>query len=305
MKTVAVLEGGWSNEREVSLMGTAEVSRALDKKGYIVRRIPVTRDIFKLVNALTPRPDVVYNGLHGPYGEDGCIQGVLEYMRIPYSHSGILASALAMNKPMAKNIFLNAGIPCPPHQTFEKNDFRTHSRMEPPYVLKPINEGSSFGISIVHNSRDPLHTGQKAWTFSDIVMVEKYIEGREITVSVMGNRALGVTEIRTYNNFYDYDAKYTVGRAEHLLPAPIHPEAYEKAMSYAVQAHKVLGCRGISRADFIYEDKAGEPGKLYLLEVNTQPGMTPLSLLPEQAAHAGIGFEELVSWIVEEALCDG
>ena len=136
-------------------------------------------------------------------------------------------------------------------------------------------------------------------------MVEKYIEGREITVSVMGNRALGVTEIRTSNNFYDYDAKYTAGRAEHLLPAPIHPEAYEKAMAYAVQAHKVLGCRGISRADFIYEDREGEPGQLYLLEVNTQPGMTPLSLLPEQAAHAGIGFEELVSWIVEDALCDG
>lgn len=304
-KTVAVLQGGWSNEREVSLMGSGQIIEALRARGYTVHGIDVQRDLARLIEDLTPAPDVVYNALHGPYGEDGCLQGVLECMGIPYSHSGVLASALAMDKPMAKHIFETDGIPCPPHRLVTRAMFEAGDVMEYPYVLKPLNEGSSVGVQIVRNAEDAARVGDDAWGYGDTVMAEEFIDGRELTVSVMGDRALGVTELRPVSGFYDYEAKYTDGKTEHLVPAPVHPDAYALAMEYALRAHQALGCRGVSRADLIYDDSNGEPGALFMLEVNTQPGMTPLSLVPEQAGHAGIEFGELVSWMVENAACDG
>ena len=303
--SVAVLAGGWSSEREVSLMGSGKISAALRDAGYDVREIEVDRDIPSLVAALTPPPDVVYNALHGPYGEDGCIQGILECLGLPYTHSGVLASALAMDKPMAKHLFETAGIPCPLHRIVTRAEFEAGDRIDLPYVIKPLNEGSSVGVWIIRTEDDVAALGEEVWRFGNRMMLESFIDGREITVSVMGDKALGVTEIRAFEGFYDYNAKYTDGSVEHLVPAPIHPDAYAAAMEYAVRAHEALGCRGVSRADLMYDARTGEPGDLFLLEVNTQPGMTPLSLVPEQAAYAGIDFGELVRWMVENALCDG
>lgn len=303
--SVAVLAGGWSSEREVSLMGSGNIAAALRDAGYDVREIDVRRDIPALVEALTPAPDVVYNALHGPYGEDGCIQGILECLGVRYTHSGVLASALAMDKPMAKHLFQTAGIPCPDHRIVTREEFDAGERIDLPYVIKPLNEGSSVGVRIIRTDDDVTALGDDIWSFGNRMMLESFIDGREITVSVMGDKALGVTEIRAFEGFYDYEAKYTDGRAEHLVPAPIHANAYEAAMEYAVRAHRALGCRGVSRADLMYDDRSGEPGDLFLLEVNTQPGMTPLSLVPEQAAHAGIEFGDLVRWMVENAACDG
>lgn len=293
-ESVALLMGGWSREREVSLSSGAEIARALEAADYEVRPIDVRRDLDDLLGRLDPRPDVVFNALHGRYGEDGCIQGVLECLGLRYTHSGVLASALAMDKPMAKRLFEAAGIPCPPHRIVARGELPRADAMPPPYVVKPLNEGSSIGVRIVTDAPP------RNWEFGDRIMVEKYIPGRELTVGVMGERALGVTEIRPRDGFYDYGAKYTEGKAEHLLPAPVGETIREAAMDYAVRAHRVLGCRGVTRADFRYDD-ASEPGGLYLLEVNTQPGMTPLSLVPEAAAHAGISFGELVRWMVENA----
>ena len=293
-ESVALLMGGWSREREVSLSSGAEIARALEAADYEVRPIDVRRDLDDLLGRLDPRPDVVFNALHGRYGEDGCIQGVLECLGLRYTHSGVLASALAMDKPMAKRLFEAAGIPCPPHRIVARGELPCADVMPPPYVVKPLNEGSSIGVRIVTDAPP------RNWEFGDRIMVEKYIPGRELTVGVMGGRALGVTEIRPRDGFYDYGAKYTEGKAEHLLPAPVGETIREAAMDYAIRAHRALGCRGVTRADFRYDD-ASEPGGLYLLEVNTQPGMTPLSLVPEAAAHAGISFGELVCWMVENA----
>lgn len=304
-KTVAVLQGGWSSEREVSLMGSAKIVVALRDAGYTVREIDVQRDIAKLIRDLTPAPDVVYNALHGPYGEDGCLQGMLECLGIPYSHSGVMASALAMDKPMAKRLFELAGIPSPPHRIVTRAEYAADGGMALPHVLKPLNEGSSVGVVIIRTEDDRARIPDDIWTHGDRLMVERFIDGRELTVSVMGDRALGVTEIRPVEGFYDYTAKYTDGRANHLVPAPIHPDAYAQAMAYALDAHRALGCRGVSRSDFMYDDSAGEPGSLFILELNTQPGMTPLSLVPEQATHVGISFGDLVIWMVENASCGG
>lgn len=296
-ESVALLMGGWSSEREVSLSSGAEIARALDAAGYEVRPIDVRRDVGDLLGRLDPKPDVVFNALHGRYGEDGCIQGVLECLGLRYTHSGVLASALAMHKPMAKRLFETAGIPCPPHRIVDPGELRRGGAMPPPYVVKPLNEGSSIGVRIVTDAPP------QDWRFGDRIMVEEYVPGRELTVGVMGDRALGVTEIRPTDGFYDYGAKYTEGKAEHLLPAPVDEAIREAAMDYAVRAHRALGCRGVTRADFRYDD-ASESEGLYLLEVNTQPGMTPLSLVPEAAAYAGISFEELVRWMVENASCE-
>ncbi len=304
-KSVAVLEGGWSSEHEVSLMGSGQIAAALTDAGYDVRRIYVRRDLRQLIDDLTPAPDVVYNALHGPYGEDGCLQGVLECLGIPYSHSGVMASAMAMNKPMAKLLFEKAGIPCAPHLIVTRDEYLGGEVMELPYVLKPLNEGSSVGVTIVRVDTDKPGADHDIWTHGSRLMIERFVAGRELTVSVIGDRALGVTELRPYEGFYDYEAKYTEGKTEHLVPAPVHPEIYAKAMDYALRAHKALGCRGVSRSDFIYDDQDGELGQLFILELNTQPGMTPLSLVPEQATHVGISFGELVSWMVENAACDG
>jgi D-alanine-D-alanine ligase len=303
-KTVAVLMGGWSSEREVSLSSGANVARALEDQGYAVRLTDIPRDMGAIMAALTPRPDVVFNALHGRYGEDGCIQGMLEVLGIPYTHSGVMASALAMNKPMAKKLFLDAGLPCAEGRVVKREEFVRGEPMPRPFVVKPLNEGSSVGVIIVQrDSAAPLAGGE--WPFGDEVLVERYIPGREITVAVMGDRALGATELRTADGFYDYAAKYTAGKTTHLVPAPLPQPRYREALDIALTAHKALGCRGVTRADMRYDDTAGEPGSFYLLEVNTQPGMTPLSLVPEIAAHVRIGFGELVSWMVENAACGG
>ncbi len=301
-KRVAVLYGGWSSEREVSLVSGRDCAKALADSGYEVTLIDIEHDLTALIAVLDPAPDVVFNALHGRHGEDGKIQGLLDILEIPYTHSGVLASALAMDKPMAKQLFAAAAIPCPDGRIVRREELVNGPVIDPPYVIKPVNEGSSVGVHIVRegDNRPPLDD----WPFGETVLVESYIPGRELTVAVMGDRALGVTELRPHEGFYDYAAKYEEGRTTHLCPAPIPDEISDLAMDYALRAHDALGCRGVSRSDFRYDDTRGEPGDLYMLEINTQPGMTPLSLVPEQAAYTGVSFAELVSWMVENAECD-
>ena len=294
---VAVLMGGLSAERDISLVSGQAAAGALEERGYRVTTIDVGRDLPARLAEV--RPDVVYNALHGPLGEDGTVQGLLEIMAIPYSHSGVLASALAMDKAMAKKVFLAAGLRCP-EGVLTTIDRLDDQQMAPPYVVKPNRQGSSVGVSIVRN-RDE-RPRRNDWPYGADVMIERYIEGRELTVCVLGDRALAVTEITPRRGFYDYHAKYTDGVADHILPAPIAPETYRQAMDDALLAHQALGCRGVSRADFrLSED---DPAGIYLLEVNTQPGMTPLSLVPEQADHLGISFGDLLVQLVEGAQCD-
>ena len=296
---VAVLMGGWSVEREVSLVSGAEVANALDEAGLTVTSIDVQRDMGALMTRLFPRPDAVFNALHGRFGEDGCVQGLLDILDIPYTHSGLLASALAMDKPMAKRLFTEAGIPVAEHLIVSSEDVLAGDVMDRPYVIKPLNEGSSVGVHIVlEGANEPLFN-DTGWPFGNHVMVEKFIPGLELTVAVVGDKALAVTDIRTGREFYDYDAKYVDGGSQHVIPAEIEPEVTEEVMRLALLAHQTLGCRGVSRADFRYD---GE--KPYLLEINTQPGMTTTSLVPEQAVYAGISFQELVVWMVDNAECD-
>ena len=305
MKRIAVLMGGWSAEREISLISGRECARALASVGYAVTSIDVTRDLGALLAALSPRPDVAFNALHGRGGEDGTIQGVLEVLRIPYTHSGVAASAIAMDKPLAKRMFAAAGLPLAESVVVAPAALRSGDVMPRPFVVKPINEGSSVGVRIVHCGDESWRAELADWSYGDQVMVERYVPGREITVAVMGERALGVLEIRpSQGKLYDYHAKYAPGGSVHVCPAPIHPEAYRAALDAALGAHRALGCRGVSRADLRYDDTSGEPGRVVLLEINTQPGMTPTSLVPEIAQQAGISFAELVRWMVEHAACD-
>lgn len=304
-KRVAVLMGGWSAEREVSLSSGAGCVAALQRAGYDVRPIDLTRDVGALARALEPKPDVVFNILHGPFGEDGRIQGLLDMMAIPYTNSGALASALGMDKAASRAMFKAAGLPMAPGEIWDRTALLAHIEPERPYVVKPINEGSSVGVHVVFEGDNiDLRMIAADLTAHTRVIVEKYIPGREIQVAVMGDRALGAIEIRTKRRFYDYVAKYTPGASQHLMPAPIHADAYRAACDLGVAAHEALGCRGVSRVDLRYDDTHGEPGQLYLLEVNTQPGMTPTSLVPEIAQHNGVSFEALVSWMVENAACD-
>lgn len=301
MTHVAVLMGGWSAEREVSLVTGKACAKGLREAGFDeVTEVDVDRDIGAVLNEL--KPDVAFNALHGPFGEDGCIQGLLELQGIPYTHSGVRASALGMYKPMARELFMDVGIACADGGVYRREQVLRQEVMDPPYVVKPLNEGSSVGVHIIL-AGDNLHPLADDWPFGDEVLVERYIPGREIQVAVMGDRVLGAIEIRPFNQFYDYEAKYTDGKAEHLMPAPMQSAMYERACDMALKAHQTLGCRGVSRSDLRYDDTAGEPGKLYMLEVNTQPGMTPLSLVPEIAAYQGISFPELVRWMVEDATC--
>jgi D-alanine-D-alanine ligase len=298
-RSVVVLMGGWSSEREVSLVSGAAVADSLRAAGYRVTAIDVQRDVGAVLSRLSPRPDAVFNALHGRYGEDGCVQGLLDILGLPYTHSGLLASALAMHKPMAQRLFAQAGIAVAEHRIVSREQVMGGDVMPRPYVIKPLNEGSSVGVRIVRE-RDNLTIAREGdWPYGGEVMVERFIEGRELTVAVMGDRALAVTEIRTHRGFYDYDAKYAEGGSRHVIPAEIDPEVYDEAKRLSVLAHRTLGCRGVSRADFRFDGRT-----LYMLEVNTQPGMTPTSLVPEQAAYAGISFQELVSWMVENAECD-
>ena len=296
---VAVLMGGWSKEREVSLVSGAAVATALKDTGFQVTEIDVHQDAATLLTQLYPIPDKVFNALHGRFGEDGCVQGFLNILGVPYTHSGVLASALAMDKPMSKRVFKEVGITVADHQILTREQLSQTVFGSKPHVIKPLNEGSSVGVNIIFEG-DSYTPTEKEWPFGSHVMAEQYISGRELTVAVMGERALGVTEIKTGHLFYDYDAKYSDGGSIHQVPAQLPQDIYDEAMRISVLAHKTLGCRGISRADMRYDGK-----DLYLLEVNTQPGMTPTSLVPEQAFYANISFENLVVWLVEHAECDG
>ncbi|HKW52274.1 MAG TPA: D-alanine--D-alanine ligase [Stellaceae bacterium] len=304
-RRVAVLMGGWSSEREVSLVSGRGCADALASAGYDVTRIDVTRDLEALVAQFEPRPDVVFNALHGTGGEDGTIQGVLECLRIPYTHSGVLASAVAMHKPTANAIFAAAGLPVPGGKVLSREELaRGGDPLPRPFVVKPPSEGSSVGVRIVRANDNSWTEEARAWAYPD-ALVEPFIPGRELTVAVMGDRALGVLEIRPNNTtMYDYTAKYAPGGSTHIVPAPIHQRVYDEALDISLRAHRALGCRGVSRADLRYDDTKGEPGRLMLLEVNTQPGMTPTSLVPDIAKHVGIDFAQLVRWMVENAACD-
>jgi D-alanine-D-alanine ligase len=295
---VAVLLGGLSSERQVSLVSGEACAGALERSGAKVTRIDAGRDLAQVLTALNP--DVVFNALHGEWGEDGCVQGVLETLAVPYTHCGVLASALAMDKAKAKAVIAAAGVTVPGGGLYNRFEAARGHVMAPPYVVKPNAEGSSVGVFLVFEGANspPQELAASSWTFGDQVMIEPYIAGLELSVAVMDGRALAVTEILPTTGFYDYDAKYADGGSQHVLPARISLDATARALRMAEGAHAALGCRGVTRSDFRYDDVND---LLVLLEVNTQPGMTPTSLVPEQAAHLGIGFDDLVCWIVEDA----
>jgi D-alanine-D-alanine ligase len=299
-KSIAVLMGGWSAEREVSLSSGKAVITALQALGHHVTPVDVNRDMTQLEKALTPRPDIVFNALHGVGGEDGIVQGMLEVMAVPYTHSGVTASAVAMNKVLSRKIFEREGIPVPTWKVVSRTDIQAAHPFPMPYVVKPVNEGSSRGVAIIRSQED-FDQFLHGWTFGNKILVEKYILGREIQVGVMGDRAIGAIEIRPHEEFYDYTAKYTPGKAQHLMPAPLSPISYQAVLDLALRAHRLLGCRGVTRTDFMYDEVQDQ---FYLLELNTQPGMTPLSLVQEIAAHQGITFNQLISWMVDQAQCD-
>jgi len=303
IKRVAVLLGGRSAEREVSLSSGAGCARALRAEGFDVVEVdPGDNLAQQLIDA---SPDVVFNALHGRWGEDGCVQGLLELLRMPYTHSGVLASSLAMHKQKTKDIYRAAGLPVVKSIVVDRREAAAAHLMEPPYVVKRVNEGSSVGVFIIRkgDNRPPEALGSEKWNLSNEMMVEEFVPGRELTVAVMGHKGLGVTEITTKLEFYDYEAKYAEGGSIHVLPAKIPDHVTKEALSLAERAHAALGCRGVSRTDFRYDDTAGKH-RLVLLETNTQPGMTPTSLVPEQAAYNGMSYQKLCRWLVEDASCD-
>ena len=305
-KHVAVLMGGLSSEREVSLRSGDACAAALESEGYRVTRLDVGRDVAARLAEICP--DLCFNALHGRYGEDGCIQGLLETMAIPYTHSGVLASALAMHKERAKAVLRAAGVPVAESRIVTREEAARGHAMPPPYVLKPPTEGSSVGVFIVRedqaNPPQELHSAD--WALGEELMVERFIPGRELTCAVMGDEALGVIEIRPAQglSFYDYESKYAPGGSDHVLPAPLSSNVYQLVQKLSLAAHRALGCRGVSRSDFRYDDRPGGSGEMICLEVNTQPGMTATSLVPELANYSGRSFGELVRWIVEDASCN-
>jgi D-alanine-D-alanine ligase len=300
-KHVAVLMGGWSAEREVSLRSGRACADALERTGYRVTRVDVGRDIASVLRML--KPDVALNLLHGRPGEDGTLQGILEILAIPYTHSGVLASALAMHKELAKVVMRAAGVPVPDGRVLPRSALARSHPMPPPYVVKPLAEGSSVGVFIVtaQHAHPPQELTRADWAYGDVVLIEPYIPGKELTCAVMGDKALDVIEIVAATRFYDYQAKYAPGGSKHLLPAPISPLVYQEVRRLALEAHRALGCRGVTRADFRYDDRSAGTKGLFCLEVNTQPGMTETSLVPELAMQAGLTFDELVRWMVEDA----
>lgn len=303
-KKIALLMGGWSSEREVSLSSGNFCADALERAGYEVTRVDVQRNIAQVLEEM--RPEAVFNSLHGPFGEDGTIQGVLEILNIPYTHSGVMASALAMDKQRAKVIAKAAGIPIAPSRVMHRLEAAEKHAMKPPYVVKPVAEGSSYGVLIVREdmAAPPQELYSDDWRYGDEVMVERYVGGRELTCGVMGDVALGVLEIiPTGPGFYDYDAKYVPGGSKHVCPAKIKRNIYQKIQTLSLKAHTAIGCKGVSRSDYRLDDGPMGTGELVWLEVNTQPGMTPTSLLPDIALHAGHSFEELLTWMVEDASC--
>ena len=302
---VAVLLGGLSAEREVSLSSGKGCAAALREEGFDVIEIdPKTSDLAAQLNAA--RPDCVFNALHGRWGEDGCVQGLLETMRIPYTHSGVLSSALCMHKERTKDVYRGAGLPVVRSIVADRREAGARHLMEPPYVIKPVNEGSSVGVYIIRkgDNRPPAELTNPDWNLSNEMMVEEFVPGRELTVAVMGGKALGLTEITTNLAFYDFEAKYSEGGSIHVLPAKVPDSVTKEALSIAERAHVALGCRGVSRTDIRYDNTVPGKHRLILLETNTQPGMTPTSLVPEQAAFNGMSYAKLCRWIVEDASCD-
>lgn len=301
---VAVLMGGLSPEREVSLSSGRMCADALEGQAARVTRVDAGRDLAQVLADL--RPDVAFNALHGVWGEDGCVQGVLETLRIPYTHSGVMASALAMDKDKSKAVLKAAGIRVPGGGLFDRHEVAARHVIEPPYVVKPNAEGSSVGVYLVREgaNRPVAEVGEPGWTYGEQVMVEPFIPGRELAVTVIGEkagpRALTVTDITPAKGFYDYEAKYAPGGSRHVLPAVLPPHVFEAALRESERAHVALGCRGVTRSDFRYDDLNDD---LVLLEVNTQPGMTPTSLAPEQAVFTGMAYADLVRWMVEDASC--
>jgi D-alanine-D-alanine ligase len=294
---VAVLMGGFSAEREVSLVSGAACARALREAGYTVSEVDCGPDLPAQLTAL--RPDVCFNALHGRWGEDGCVQGILEWLKIPYTHSGVMASAIAMDKQRTKDVYRAAGLPVVQSVIAPREAVEAGHVMPAPYVVKPNNEGSSVGVYIV---REGSNAPRLAASMPAEVMVEAYIPGREMTVTVMGDRALGVTDIIT-DGWYDFDAKYKPGGSRHVMPAEIPDDITAACLDYALRAHAALGCRGVSRTDFRWDEGKGLAG-LFLLETNTQPGMTPTSLSPEQAAHQGMSFSQFCDWMIRDASCN-
>lgn len=300
-KHIAVLMGGLSSERPVSLSSGQACAQALEEQGYRVSRVDVGRDVASRLAEL--KPDIAFNALHGPYGEDGTIQGILEYLQIPYTHSGVCASALAMDKGLAKTIAAAAGVAVAPSRVMNRFDIVEKHPLPPPYVVKPVREGSSFGVVIVREGQEvPPSVTSPEWKYGDEVLVEKYVAGRELTCAVMGGQVLDVCEIVPEQSFqfYDYDSKYKPGGSKHVCPAKISSNIYQNIQRMSLQAHQALGCRGVSRSDFRYDEQRNE---LVWLEVNTQPGMTPTSLVPDIAKISGCSFGDLVRWMVEDASC--
>lgn len=300
MKRVAVIYGGWSSERPVSLSSGRQMAEAARKAGYDVTEIDATRELARQLTEA--KPDAVLNGLHGPWGEDGSVQGLLEVMGLPYSHSGVLASALAMDKLKSKAVYRQAGLDVAEDRRVTRAEAAAAHALKPPYVIKPVNEGSSFGVLIVREGTNgpPQELTGPNWRYGDYLMAEEYIPGRELTVAVLGDRALTVTEITTLRDYYDFDAKYAAGGSQHVIPADLPAHVTKAAMDASLTAHLALGCRGATRSDFRYDEKKD---RLVILETNTQPGMTPTSLVPEQAAHMGMSFVDLVAWMIEDASC--
>lgn len=311
-KFVAVLMGGWSAEREVSLVSGAAVCKALEELGHRYLAIDVQRDVQGIVQALTMqaagKPDIVFNALHGRGGEDGCIQGLLEFIGIPYTHSPVLASAVAMDKPLMKQVVMQHGVRCADGRVITRDDIVQHGYpLPPPFVIKPTNEGSSVGVKIVHQGDNLDIVEEDSWIYGNEVLIEKFIPGRELTVGLMGNRqsvkAMAVTELRPSQDFYDYTAKYTGGVTQHILPAPVPLDVYQACLQMAETAYQAIGCNGIARIDIRWDDSQPGTKGLHFLELNTQPGFTPLSLVPEQAAYLGMSFADLVAWIIEHPVC--
>ena len=300
MKRVAVVYGGWSSEREISISSGIQMARAARAGGYNVIEIDATRDLAGQIKDVAP--EVILNGLHGPWGEDGCVQGVFEVLGVPYSHSGVAASAVAMDKRKSKAVYAQCGLDIAEDVPCTRAEAASRHLLEPPYVIKPIAEGSSFGVVIVREGANspPQELLHEDWAYGDTLMAEEFIPGRELSVGVMGDRALAVTEITTLRDFYDFDAKYAAGGSSHIVPADLPDNIMQAALDASLKAHKALGCRGVTRSDFRFDE---DKGRLVILETNTQPGMTPTSLVPEQAAYLGIPFEELVAWMIEDASC--
>ncbi|SFK68743.1 D-alanine--D-alanine ligase [Methylocapsa palsarum] len=302
---VAVLMGGLSAERDVSLRSGEACAKALEAEGFKVTRLDVDRHVSQTLSDL--RPDVAFNALHGRFGEDGIIQGILEMLRIPYTHSGVLASALAMQKDKARDVLRAAGVPVAKGVTVSRLEAAKKHVLPPPYVVKPLSEGSSFGVIIVRADQEhpPQELTRADWSYGETVLIESYVAGRELTCAVIGDKAPAVIEIKAAGGgWYDYDAKYAPGGSIHELPANLKGIIYQNVQELALVAHRALGCRGVSRTDFRYDDLPGGTAELVVLEVNSQPGMTETSLVPEIAAYAGLSFGELVRWMVEDASCD-